>query len=112
MLGVVPFEIRNNPRALHDLIVDARTRRFPELCFSCEEGSACYSCERLVDLAMEALVAVPTDDAAKEAAAIVVDYRLQWDGGPALMMGYSAVATILRVETKKSRYACLQRRVR
>ena len=85
----IPAAIRDDPRALHDLIVDARMRRFPERCTSCERGTACESCERLMVDAMRRLAAIQSEDAAIQAAALVLDKKLAWDGGPALLLAHA-----------------------
>ena len=84
----VPAAALDDPAALHALILDARTRHFPPECFSCEEETACAGCERFADLALARLTSLRTEGAAAEAAAVVADERMQWDGGAALMAGY------------------------
>jgi hypothetical protein len=83
----LPKAALNDPVALRAIIVDARTREFPAACFSCEEGSACASCDRLFGLAVRQLGNLRTDTAAQQAAALVFDNRLHWDAGPALIFG-------------------------
>ena len=93
----VPAALTDDPGALRQLIVDARMRRFPEACFSCEEGTACASCERLVGLALQKLSSIRTDKAAQVAASIVIDERLHWDAGAALTVAreVSSMGTIV-----------------
>lgn len=93
----IPAAIRDDPRALHDLIVDARMRRFPPQCTSCEVGTACESCERLMVEAMRRLAAIQSEDAAIQAAALVLDKKLEWDGGPALLLAHAVAGMGERV---------------
>ena len=87
--SAVPAEALDDPAALHALILDARTRRFPPAeCSSCEEGTPCFSCERFVELALARLASLGTERAAEVAAAVVADQRMGWDGGPALRVAY------------------------
>jgi hypothetical protein len=82
----LPASALNDPVALRTIIVDARTRRFAPSCWACEEGSACASCERLFGLAARQLSELRTKQAAQEAVALVLDTRLNWDAGPALIL--------------------------
>lgn len=93
----IPAAIRDDPRALHDLIVDARMRRFPPQCFSCEVGTACETCERLMIDAMRRLAVIQSEDAAIQAAALVLDKKLAWDGGHALLLAHAVAGMGERV---------------
>jgi len=95
--AALPEHALSDPRALHDLVVGARTRQFPPECFSCEEGTACASCDRLFALAIQQLSRIKTEDAAAQAAALVVDDRLHWDGGPALLLSHAVASMDGRV---------------
>lgn len=93
----IPAAIRDDPRALHDLIVDARMRRFPPQCTSCEAGTGCETCERLMVDAMRRLAAIQSEDAAIQAAALVLDKKLAWDAGPALLLAHAVAGMGERV---------------
>jgi hypothetical protein len=87
---------------------------------SCEEGTVCAACERLMIRALYALAAIDTNEAAEAAAFLVLDQRLDWDGGHALSLMNavtrmkSRILPYLRPHVSESRLAemivgCIER---
>lgn len=69
-----------------------------EVCVaSCEEGTICAACERVLTDALHKLSTIETDEAARVGAALVLDDRLDWDGGHALTVAWSITRMKARV---------------
>jgi hypothetical protein len=98
----LPASALNDPVALRELIVAIQLREFPpmpecqpgEVCVQpCDEPTQCHKCEMLMTAAMYQFPKIGSESAAANAAALVLDERMEWDGGVALTFG-DAVAQI------------------
>jgi hypothetical protein len=114
----LPAWALSDPLALHDIVIDARTRKFPEE--SCEEGSRCATCDRYMVAAIFRLTELRTPEAAKLAASLVLNDQLGWNAGDALTLAHAVtrlgadLLPYLKPHTSKSSLAarivgCIER---
>jgi hypothetical protein len=73
-----------DPFELSRLVVNARLTWFDGTDGYCPP---CEKCEDAVTKGLYRLAELNTEAAAREAAAIALDPRMEWDGGPSLLMG-------------------------
>ena len=92
--GELDADVAEDPQKLHDAIVRIRISdtSMPVVCdrgiciSPCDENDNCGRCERALVKNIYQLGRLRSEDAARLAAALVIDTRMRWDGGVALLM--------------------------
>jgi hypothetical protein len=95
--GEIHPDVAGDPQKLHDMIVLIRLSdtSMPVVCdggicvYPCDEDDNCGRCDRQLTAAIYQLGRLRSEEAARLAAALVLDKRMEWDGGAALAVAGS-----------------------